>query len=609
VYQYNGVGQARGIEARWNVASEAHAERGDPATVFIGLALVVGTLAVFGPVYANDFVNYDDPQYVTANPHVKAGLSGEGVRWAFTSTEVLNWHPLTWLSLQLDASLYGSRPWGYHQTNLLLHAANALLLFLVLWRLTAAVWRSAAVAALFAVHPLHVESVAWVAERKDVLSTFFGLLALAAYVRYVERPTLSRYLPVAGAMVLSLMAKPMLVTLPAILLLLDYWPLGRLGIGRPAPLRLVLGEKIPLLALAVASAVLTVFAQHQGGAIESLETLPLGLRAGNAVVSYVRYLGLALWPVSLAPFYPHPRAALPAWQVAGAAALLAAVTALTLASYRRRPYLTVGWLWYVITLVPVIGVVQVGEQALADRYTYVPLIGPFVMMAWGLADLLAQRPALKTLLAPAAVASVLACAILTWRQTTFWRDGRTLWEHTLRVTTDNYLAENNLGAACLFGQGTPQEAEQHLRNAVRMHPDYWRAHARLGMALDQQGKLDEAIASYSQSLALQPDQPSTRNNQAIVLGKRGRLPEAIAQLEEATRLDPGFAEAYQNLALALARAGRPDEAIEACRQCVRLKPRSAKYRLTLASLLRQRGDDEAADAEYRAAEGLRGYSP
>jgi Flp pilus assembly protein TadD len=598
------------------MTSETVAGRADWASLFISVALAVATLAAFAPAFGNDFVNYDDPLYVTDNPHVKAGLSAAGARWAFTSTEVLNWHPLTWLSLQLDATLYGDHPWGYHLTNVLLHAANALLLFEVLRRMTGAVWRSGLVAALFALHPLHVESVAWVTERKDVLSTCFGLLALAAYLWYVERPGVLRYLPVAIALALSLMAKPMLVTLPALLLLLDYWPLGRLRIGAagdpppreppavvpaPASLRLVLSEKLPLVALAIGSAVMTAIAQHRGGAIESLENVPLGLRAANAVVSYVRYLGLTVWPEGLAPFYPYPRDGLPWWRVAAAAALLTVVTLLALAARRRSPYLAVGWLWFLGTLVPVIGLVQVGQQALADRYSYFPIVGLFLMAVWGLGALAGQRRAVAAVLATVCLAALATCAALTWRQTGYWLDSRTLWQHTLRVTSDNYLAESNLGAACLFIRGTPQEAEAHLREAVRIRPDYWRAWSRLGIALDKQGRTARAIDCYSRSLRLQPEQPTARNNLAIDLAKEGRLEEAIAELGEATRLDPEFAAGYENLAGALARAGRRDEAIEAWRKAIRLAPNEARYHRALGALLRERGDSEAVAEEGEAA--------
>ncbi len=585
------------------MADESQSERDGRRTALVGAALVLLTLAAFGHACANGFVNYDDPQYVAEGSHVRAGLSAAGARWAFTATEAFNWHPLTWLSLQLDHDLFGPRPWGYHLTNVLLHAANTLLLFLVLHGLTGAVWRSAAVAGLFALHPLHVESVAWVSERKDVLSTFFGLLAVLAYLPYARRPGWRRYLPVLLALALSLLAKPMLVTLPFVLLLLDYWPLGRLRRG--ASLALVLGEKVPLLALAAASCVVTVYAQSKGGVVESLEALPFGLRVGNAVVSYVRYLGMALWPVGLAAYYPHPRSALPAWQVAGSAALLAAVTALALASARRRPYLAVGWLWYLGTLVPVIGLVQVGHQALADRYTYVPLVGVFVMVVWGLADLFGGRPVLQKFLAAAAAVALLACAALTWRQVTVWHDGRTLWEHTVRVTADNFVAEDNLARACLGGQGTLAEAEAHLRAAVRIKPDYAEGYLHLGTVLGRQGKNEEAVAAFRRAVELRPGQAEAHAHLAVALAKAGRLDEAIAQMQEAARLAPGVAEVRYRLAFALAQAGRLDEAVAACRECVRLEPNNPQYRLALAGLLRKHGDTAAAEAERQEAERLR----
>jgi Flp pilus assembly protein TadD len=613
----SGLQGAGGEGKGWGVADRGLPEGGDRLTALVGLALVAATLAVFGPACANQFINYDDPQYVTDNPNVLAGLSRESTRWALTSTEVFNWHPLTWISLQLDCTLYRLRPWGYHLTNVLLHAANTLLLFLALRRLTGVVWPSALVAALFAVHPLHVESVAWVAERKDVLSTFFGLLALAAYARYVERPGLGRYLVVALALALSLMAKPMLVTLPALFLLLDYWPLGRLRFGQsvaartipaaPAALALVLGEKLPLFILAAASSLLTVIAQHQGGAMQSLGAIPLNQRAGNAVVSYLRYLGQALWPGGLAPFYPHPLGTLPAWQVAAAAGLLVGITALVLAVARRRPYLAVGWLWYLGTLVPVIGLVQAGYQGWADRYTYVPLIGVFVMLAWGLADLVAWRPVLRGKLVLAIAVALLACAVLTVRQIGFWHDSRSLWEQALRVTDNNYLAETNVGVLAM--DSAPEKAEEHLRSAVRINPDYPRPYLSLGLLLERQGRIDDAISCYAQSLEKDPHQPGTRSVLAMALWKQGKLEEAIGQLSEATRLGPEVAEAHYHLAFALVRAGRLEEAVVACRRCVQLQPRNRKYRQELANLLREQGDVEGAAAESREAERLGGGNP
>jgi Flp pilus assembly protein TadD len=579
------------------------------------LALVVVTLAAYGRVVANDFVDYDDPQYVTANAHIKAGLTRNSLRWDLTSTEALNWHPLTWMSLQLDHQLFGVRPWGYHLTNLFLHAANSLLLFLVLRRLTGAVWRSVLVAALFALHPLHVESVAWVAERKDVLSGLFWMLTLWAYVGYVQPPGLARYLVVLLTLAAGLMAKPMLVTLPAVLLLLDYWPLGRWRfapqpgpvdrVGGPVSAGRLLVEKVPLVALCVASAIITLVAQHEGGAVMTLEDTPFTDRAGNAVVSYVRYLGMALWPSGLAPFYPYTHDSLVLGQVLAAAALLICLTALAVLARRRCPYLFVGWLWYLGTLLPVIGLVQVGEQALADRYTYLPLIGPFLAVVWGLADLASKRPGVRHALSAVAVGTLVACFAFTWVQTGHWRDSRTLWEHTLRVTRDNHVAENNLGAT-LREQDDLAEAEKHLREAIRIRPDFVRAWNNLGIALDQQGRIDEAIVCYQRSLELAPEQVSTQNNLGICLGKQGKLEEAVSHLTEAVRLDPTFAEAHHRLAFALARQQHLDEALAAAQQSVRLAPRNTAYRMLLASLLRKHGDYDAAEVQLREVERLSG---
>jgi tetratricopeptide (TPR) repeat protein len=575
---------------------------------WISVGLVLLTAAVLGRVYGNDFVNYDDPLYVTDNPHVRDGLSGRDIAWAFTSTEALNWHPLTWISLQLDAQIYGTRAWGYHLTNLLLHAANTVVLFLALRRLTGALWRPALAAALFALHPLHVESVAWVAERKDVLSTFFGMLSLLAYGHYVQRPGLWRYLLIAVFLALGLMAKPMLVTFPFVLLLLDYWPLGRLSArdGTAVGWRWVVLEKVPLLALAGVSAVMTVYAQQRGGAIETLTALPFGVRLANAVVSYVRYLGLTLCPAGLAPFYPHPQESLPAWQVAGAAVLLIGLSAVALALARRRPYLIVGWLWYLGTLVPVIGLVQVGEQALADRYTYVPLIGLFIAAAWVAGDLASRQPMWRQVLIAASTAAVLACAVLSWRQAGVWHDSRSLWEHTLRVMPDNHVARNNLGMALLADQGDPTEVEQHLRAALQLKPDYARPCASLALILDQQGRLEEALDYYRETLRLEPRLVGTRVSYGVALCRSGRVDEGIEQFREAIRIDPEYPDAYYQIAYALARQNRFAEALPYCRECVRLDPHSARYRLGLALVLWRTGEQDEAQQQYRLAQQLGG---
>ncbi len=578
-------------------------------TAWIGIGLVLLTAAALGRLCGNDFVNYDDPLYVTDNPHVRDGLSGQNIAWAFTSTEALNWHPLTWISLQLDAQIYGTRAWGYHLTNLLLHAANTVVLFLALRRLTGALWRPALAAALFALHPLHVESVAWIAERKDVLSTFFGMLCLLAYGHYVQRPGPWRYLLVAAFLALGLMAKPMLVTLPFVLLLLDYWPLGRLFARGGAPSgswRWIVLEKVPLLALAGVSAVLTVYAQQRGGAIETLTTLPFGVRLANAVVSYVRYLGLTLWPAGLAPFYPHPQDSLPAWQVSGAAALLIALSAGALALARRCPYLIVGWLWYLGTLVPVIGLVQAGEQALADRYTYVPLIGLFLAAAWGAGDLAGWQPIRRGMLTAAAASVLLACAVLSWKQAGVWHDSRSLWEHALRVTPDNHVARNNLGVALLANGGDLAEAEHHLRAALQLKPDYARPCASLALILDQQGRLEEALDYYRETLRLEPRLVGTRVSYGVALCRSGRVDEGMEQFREAIRIDPEYPDAHYQLAYALARQKRFAEALPYCRECVRLDPHSARYRLGLALVLWRTGERDEAQQQYRLAQQLGG---
>jgi tetratricopeptide (TPR) repeat protein len=594
-------------------------DRGPPVGLLVGLALFAAAVTAFGPACGNGFVNFDDPLYVTENRHVLRGLSGDGLAWALTSTEAANWHPLTWLSLELDASIsrmLGGRPFEgpagwFHLTSVLLHAANAVLLFAVLARITGQVWPAALAAALFALHPLRAESVAWVSERKDVLSTFFGLLALAAYLRYARRQALVRYLLVVLPFALGLAAKPMLVTLPGVLLLLDYWPLGRLRLGggaapghagaAPVSRRLVLAEKVPLLALSAASCVVTLLAQQHGGAVEPLDKFPPGVRLANALVAYVRYLGMLFWPADLAAYYPHPGDALPTWQVAGAACLLVGLTAVALWQAGRRPYLAVGWLWYLGTLLPVVGLVQVGDQALADRYTYMPLIGPSIGLAWGAAEVAARWPGLRPALAAAAAAALLACVGATWRQVAVWHDSRSLWQHALDTTADNTKARNNLGLAILEEKGDPREAERHLRQAIRLSPDAWQPYANLGAALDRQKRLKEAIACYRRALELNPGHMVAWNNLAIDLGEQGKLDEAVARLSEAVRLFPNSATTCHNLARALLHRGeRLDEALGYCRRALRLDPGNRRYQETFARLLRLRAREE------RTGEGEKG---
>jgi len=478
--------------------------RQPPPRFVLALLLTVATLAVFARVIGFEFLNYDDPLYVTANPHVQAGISVEGVRWAFTTFAAANWHPLTWISLMLDASIGGGAdPCVFHLANVVLHLANVLLLFFFLDRVTGRPGRSAVTAALFAIHPLHVESVAWIAERKDVLSTLFLLLTLLAYAGFVERPGRLRRIAVALLFALGLLAKPMLVTLPVLLLLLDAWPLQR---KEPWP-RLVL-EKAPLFAMSIATGVVTVLAQSHADTVGSLAGYPLGVRIANAIVATPTYLAQAIWPARLAVFYPHPGASLSGLAVAVSAVVLATLTFWTIRVRRTRPYLLFGWAWYLVTLAPVIGIVQVGWQARADRYTYISLIGIFLAMVWGISERFAERPVLISSLA---AAILVALGVGAFVQTGYWRDSETLFRRALAVTENNAVAHSNLGTA-LLRRRQLVEAEEHFTEAVRINPYFAEAHSNLGVALGRQGKTDEAILEFERALELQPDYPDARRN-------------------------------------------------------------------------------------------------
>jgi Flp pilus assembly protein TadD len=580
----------------------------------VGLFLAVLVGVVFGQTTRYEFVAFDDQAYVYDNPAVVHGLNWHGFKWAFAHCVAGNWHPLTMLSHMLDCQLFGLWAGGHHLTNLLVHAATVILLFLVLRRMTGRLWRSALVAAVFAIHPLRAESVAWVAERKDVLSGLLFMLTLWAYVRHVQRPTGNAGNGSGGGgwirnfpfltpdyclallfFALGLMCKPMLVTLPLILLLLDFWPLNRWTPGQRPILFL---EKLPFAGLAISSCVITLLAQDQ--AIMSGRTFPLSLRLGNAAISCVIYLRQMFWPSDLAVLYPLKAGDIPVWAVVLSLVLLGGITACAVVLCRRRPYLLSGWLWYLIMLAPVIGVVQVGIQARADRYTYLPQIGLYVLVTWAVADLGQRWRRGRWALGGGAAVILAALMVCAHRQTSYWRNSETLWNHTLACTRDNYDADNNLGYA-LLQPGRVDEAMVHFRRALRLDPDFAAAHYNLGLALFKSGQLDAAIAEYQTALRLVPDQADVYNNLGTALLQSGRLEEAIAQYEKALALAPADAIFRDNLGNALLHAGRLDAAIAQFRKGWQLDPGNAQTCFNLGLALDQMGRSDEAIAQYRMA--------
>jgi protein O-mannosyl-transferase len=573
--------------------------------LIICLCLAGAIAAVYQPVRHFEFTICDDDLYVTQNPDVQGGLTLQGVVWAFTTRHFDMWMPLTWLSCMLDCQLFGLNAGAHHQVNVLFHVVNTLLLFGVLRRMTAASWRSAFVAALFALHPLHVESVAWVAERKDVLSTCFWMLTMWAYVLYVEQPNATRYWLTFGLYALGLMAKPMVVTLPFVLLLLDYWPLGRtrwtesaIGDKGKALLSQLLWEKLPFLALAAASCVVTFWAQHAGGAVASLASLPIRVRVPSAAVSYLRYVEKMFWPSGLAAFYPYRIWSLGV--VVGAVAVLASVSVIVIWRARRQPYLIVGWLWYLGTLAPVIGLVQAGTQSMADRYTYIPLAGLFIIAAWCLPRTLVAQRKPKMVIVTAAAALLVSCVVMTGFQVRHWKNSETLMRHTLDVTEGNWRAHLFLGLA-LEKQGKVSEAIRQYQQALRLKPDYAEAHDNLGVALSNQGKVSEAIAEFVAALRIKPDNAEACNNLGLALASQGKVSEAIYQYEQALRIRPDYAKAQNNIGLALASQGKASEAIAEFAAALRIQPDYAEAHCNLGVALVSQGRIAAAIVQYREA--------
>ena len=601
----------------------------------LGLAclLAAAAVAVYSPLHTHPFAELDDGPYVYANPHVRAGLSLETVKWAFTSLgsvtpDVPDWHPLAWLSHALDSEIFAPGPAGPHDVNLLLHALNAVLLFWMLQRATGCVGRSAMVAALFALHPINVESVAWISERKNLLSMTFFLLALLAYGWYTRRPRAGRYLAVATMFALALMAKPQVVTFPFVLLLWDYWPLERVafrasrfalrhngaadksGVTRttesePRPFRWLLLEKLPLFALAAASCVITVNSQLAVGGIN--EQFTLSARLENAIVSYARYLGKAFWPSNLSPFYPHPAGSLPAWQVGAALFVLIAISALAIA-FRQRRYFFVGWFWFLGTLVPMIGLLQVSRQAMADRYAYIPFIGLFLAVCWGASDLAEQwhlRPAFPR---TAAIVVLVVLTEFTWRQIGYWGDNLALWEHALEVTQGNYLAENIVGST-LMDQGHADEALPHLVAATQMNPPDPSAYMAIGTYDQQHGDTRSAIDQYQRTITLTDH--AVQKNLWLRSTAFARMGSAYRQLQEfqqarasfqkALEMNPQDGQVWLALGIVTAQAGDPRAATEAYSQALKIQPSDIGY-LLLAQAFSEAGQSDRAEAARAEAQ-------
>jgi tetratricopeptide (TPR) repeat protein len=596
---------------------------------WICFLLLAATFAVYAQVRHFDFVNYDDPDYVN-NLHIRNGLSPQSLTWAFTSIDDANWFPLTRISHLVDHQLFGLQSGPQHLTSVFLHAFSSLLLFWLLKRMTGARWPSAFVALVFALHPLHIESVAWVAERKDVLSTLFLFLTLWAYVNYVNRPAIGRYLLVVLLFCAGIMSKPMIVTFPFIALLLDVWPLRRFSAK-------TLREKLPLFAISLAASIVTYLVQRQAGSVASFDEVPLAFRAGNSLVSYVAYIFQFFWPADLAVFYPYPHG-IALWKPIAAALLLAGITVFAVRSFPRRPYLAIGWAWYLGTLIPVLGLIQVGLQSRADRYTYVPLIGISIMLAWGLADLCARWPRCQPAVAVLGVLTCSAQSYMTWLNLANWQDSVSLFQHAIQVTSDNYIAYNNLGAAlrergqlveamadiqealrirprypnaqnnlgdALLAQGKPEEAAPHIQDALRLEPGLPEAHVNWATILNQRGQHAEAAAEYRVALQLQPNSAEAHCGLGAALMALNRYQEALPQLVEAIAIKPDYADAHYNLGVLFGTLQRTDEAIAQFTETVRLQPDNPEAHFNLGTALSAEDRVSQAIPEFQTAVRLR----
>jgi protein O-mannosyl-transferase len=549
------------------------------ANFFVYSALIMSTLLVFWQVRNFDFVNFDDKNYVYENPHVMHGLTRDGVIWAFTTNQSANWHPLTWLSHMLDCEFFGQNPGRMHLINLFIHLTNALLLFMAFRKMTAALWQSAFVAAAFAIHPMHVESVAWIAERKDVLSTLFFLLTLNAYADYVRRdtgfqPVQARpiwpcYVAAIIFFAFGLMSKPMLVTLPFVLLLLDYWPLNR--IQNSKSLRNLLLEKVPFFILAAASSVITYFVQRSSGAVISIESFFLKYRIANASLSYIRYIGKFLWPQNLAAFYPFNAHRFSYWYIILCVLLLLGISIFAIYFGRKHKYLVVGWFWFIGTLVPVIGLVQVGWQSYADRYTYIPYTGLFIILAWGLPELLSKWRYRKIVLGLTASMTFIALGTVAFRQVSYWNNSITLFSHAIEITHDNFLAYYNLGNAYL-DLGRFKDALKAYRQTIRIQPGFADAYCNVGYACRKLGRYQDAIEAYKQAIKINPHDANSYYNLGVSYLDIGSFQDTLEPCRQAVKIKPDYAEAYNLLGVACLDLGRYQDALESCRQAVKIKP-------------------------------------
>ena len=571
--------------------------------------LLLLALTVYRGLPSCGFVNFDDNLYVTDNLHVKTGISLSNIKWAFVTSHSFNWHPITWLSHMLDVELYGMDAGRHHMSSLLFHIINTLLLLSWLAKFTRRFWPSCFVAALFLLHPLHVESVAWISERKDVLSTFFGLLTIYCYTGYLSSPGKIRYVTMMLIFILGLMSKPMLVTLPFLLLLLDYWPLGRIkfeggqdnckGNGRNRILQALVWEKIPLFILSATACLVTFKIQKITGAVANLTDYPVDLRFVNAIIAYCQYIIKTLWPFHLSVFYPYPTG-YAGWEVAAAALFLFSVTLMAIVYGRRMPWLFVGWFWYLGTLIPVIGLVQVGDQSMADRYTYIPLIGLFIIMAWGGAKIVSMRAGSQKFVTLIGCGFILFCLVRTTAQVTCWKDSISLFNHAIRVTSNNALAYNNLGMA-LAEKGKPEEAILNFRRAVQIDHKDALANNNLGAALIGQGHLKKALKYLKKALILSPEYADAENNMGIVLDKSGDTFAAIKHFEKALALEPSHADAHNNLGAIFIRQNKDNEAIVHFEKTLKFDPENADAHNNLGTVLVRHGRVALAVKHFKAA--------